>query len=180
MAFPTSEEKAAVIRAYAQRYGIDLFVETGTSVGATVAALVNDFTSIITIEIDPETCSRARDRFSSSPNVNCICADSGVALHQLLPHFHEPVLFWLDGHYSGPGTGRGKIDTPIVSELEAALQAPHGSVILIDDARLFGGMEEHTEEFADYPDIAWVFDTAAEYEYEGSLEDDIIRFTPCV
>ena len=50
-----------------------------------------------------------------------------------------PALFYLDAHYSGPGTGKGDIETPISAEIDLILQrAPAGSVVAIDDARCFG------------------------------------------
>jgi hypothetical protein len=51
-------------------------------------------------------------------------------------------------------------------------------VILIDDARLFGGMPEHTEEFKDYPDIDWVEYLGVREGFVFLLQNDIIRLTP--
>jgi hypothetical protein len=178
--FLTSEEKAGVIREYGQRYGVMHFVETGTSVGTTVSELLRDFTTIITIELDDGLWRAAANRFEPYDHVACLHGDSGELLSRIPIAHCSPVLFWLDGHYSGPGTARGEVDTPVVRELEAAVNAPPGSVILIDDARLFGGMEEHTEEFKDYPHIEWIENLALTHGYAYSLEEDIIRLTPNV
>lgn len=175
--FLPAEQRVEIIRHYGDRYRLRYFVETGTSEGFTTAALVNDFDSIQTIEIDENTHLRAVNRFARNPNVHCLFGDSGALLAQRVPRMIEPVLFWLDGHFCG-GPGRGNVDTPVVEELEAALRAPQGSVILIDDARLFGGGPEHTEEFRDYPDLSWVAEKAERHNFEYFLQDDIIRLTP--
>jgi hypothetical protein len=175
--FLPAEERVKIIRDYAARYRIHKFIESGTSVGFTTDAVRDVFEQIYTIELDEKTYWAAVERFKNDKNVTCLIGDSGNLLHALVPSLNEPLLFWLDGHYCG-GESRGEIDTPIVKELEAAVQAPRGSVILIDDARLFGGMPEHTEEFKDYPHVDWIFDLAFEWDFDWKLEDDIIRLTP--
>ena len=48
-------------------------------------------------------------------------------------------MFWLDGHYSGKGTAKGKKETPILEELKTIFDTNDlRYVILIDDARHFG------------------------------------------
>jgi hypothetical protein len=171
-------ERAEVIRSYARKYEIKHFIETGTNTGDTVAILLDEFDSIVTIEIDPDLTEFARERFGDHLKVNCVNADSGEFIRDMVPYLTEPVIYWLDGHFCG-GAVHPEIDTPIREELIAALQSPPGSVILIDDARLFGSMEEHTEEYKDYPEINWVCYQAVQAGYEWLIEDDIIRITPC-
>jgi hypothetical protein len=80
-------------------------------------------------------------------------------------------LFWLDGHYSGGITAKGRTDTPVAEELEHILTHPvMGHVVLIDDARCFVGQDHYPtlDELKEMilnkrPD--WVFD----------VENDIIR-----
>lgn len=171
-------ERAEVIRTYARKYGIKCFIETGTNTGDTVAILLDEFDQIVTIEIDTDLTEEARQRFEGVYKVDCVNADSGEFLRLLVPTLTEPAIYWLDGHYCG-GAVHPEIDTPIREELAAVLQSPPGSVILIDDARLFGSMEEHTEEYKDYPEINWVCHQAVQAGYEWLVEDDIIRITPC-
>lgn len=170
-------ERVEVIKNYAKLYNIRYFIETGTSEGETVAALLGEFDHITTIEIDRDLHLQATIRFAGCTSVSCLLGDSALVLPEVVASHIEPVIFWLDGHYCG-GPGRGEIDTPIVEEVRAALQAPTGSVILIDDARLFGGMPEHTEEFKDYPHVNWVKETVEAVGYSYWLNDDIIRLTP--
>ena len=100
--------------------------------------------------------------------------DSGKVLPSVLARLTEPALFWLDAHYSGPGTARASRDTPIVDEISAILAHPvPGHVALIDDARGFGALR-------DYPTLAaledFVRERAAGLVYEVS--DDVIRIHP--
>lgn len=172
-------DRVAVIKDYAKQYSLSgVFIETGTADGFTVSHLLNDFDSIITIELSPELHQRAFEHFGNHHHVNCVLGDSGDVLTDFVPLLDFPILFWLDGHYSGGTTARGEIDTPIVKELEAAVHAPEGSVILIDDMRLFGGMDDHTEEFKDYPHVDDVRALVEANRFGFEIKDDIGRCTP--
>ena len=48
----------------------------------------------------------------------------------------SPATFWLDGHWAGGGTARGKYESPLIQELEA-IGRHHikTHTILIDDIR---------------------------------------------
>jgi hypothetical protein len=119
-------------------------VETGTFVGDTTAFLAERCPRVITIELDPDLAARARARFEDHPGVRVVEGDSGALLGGLLHDLHEPALFWLDGHFSGPHEGiqtaRGRTDTPLLEELKALAdwKFAKDSVVLIDDARLIG------------------------------------------
>lgn len=174
-----AEERREIIRQYGKDYDIGVFVETGTADGETVAFLLKDFGSLYTIELDESLYRAAVNRFYDFRKVVCLHGDSGAILPSVIEDiraFDLPALFWLDGHYCGGA--RGDIDTPIRAELDAAFKAPEGSVILIDDARLFDGGPEHTKEFADYPSLQWVKDRGMESGFDYVLKDDIIRLTP--
>ena len=104
----------------------------------------------------------------------------GPESEAIIEELAEPALLWLDGHYSGPGSAHGDLDTPIRAELEAAVLAPHGSVILIDDARIFDGQPEHDDEphYHDYPSLEWVQEVAWSHGFNYELKDDIVRLVP--
>lgn len=178
--FLPAEDRVEVIRYYARRFHVRDFVETGTSVGATTTAVLTDFGRIDTVELDQWLYEQARNNFAEYEWVSCWQGDSGVLLPQILAARGDPVLFWLDGHYCGPGSAHGDLDTPIRAELVAALKAPAGSVILIDDARVFVGGAEHDLEphYRDYPSLDWVRETAEKAGFSYELRDDIIRLTP--
>jgi hypothetical protein len=170
---PPPEVKQRVLRSYAQQYGLRTFVETGTFLGDTTAALRPHVDHLLTIEISSELAGRARERFAGAPNVRILEGDSSRLLPEILVQLREPALFWLDGHYSGGITARGDVDTPVRTELLAILDHPiRKHVILIDDARDFTGGE--------YPTIAEVAETVRSHSsgYSFDLRDDIIRLTP--
>jgi hypothetical protein len=138
---PPHAVKSRNLLVLADLFNIDTMVETGTSKGAMIAATLDRFTRIYSIEVQPQLAANARARFAAVPDkVTIIEGDSGVKLPELLAsgELPERVLFWLDGHYSGGGTGKAATDTPIVQEIEAISKyRKHADVILVDDARLF-------------------------------------------
>jgi len=117
---------------------------------------------------------KAQHRFSRYQKVDLRYGDSAIELSRILAEITAPTLFWLDAHYLGDGTARSTIDTPIVKELMAISQHHESNhVILIDDARLFNGMN-------DYPKIETCHDLAAKFwpRHHCVVADDIIRITP--
>ena len=99
---------------------------------------------------------------------------------QVLAEVPDRALIWLDGHYCGPGTGRGVKWTPVVEELIHVWNDPHRHVIFIDDARIFAEGPEHDleEHYSDYPALSWVRAEAGKRNYQYILADDIIRLIP--
>jgi hypothetical protein len=128
--------KVRAIRWYARHYRPKFFVETGTHMGDTTAAVADLFQQCFTIELSDQLYRRASVRFSKTPNVRCLQGDSGRMISDLIRnHLPGPALFWLDAHASGGVTTNAGYD-PIFAELEAILADPEaGHVILIDDAR---------------------------------------------
>lgn len=128
---------------YAKRFGTKVFVETGTYKGDTVKAMLYSylFDQIYTIDIFEDRTAKAMRRFRKFDNVTCLNGDSAFVLPELLRTIHEPALLWLDAHHSGKQIARseGLIETPIISELKAALAHPDAGehVIIIDDARYY-------------------------------------------
>lgn len=115
------------------------FVETGTYRGDTSAMAMHLFEKVYTIEVDSNLYNNAIRRFNGS-NVEVLNGDSIDVLVQLLPNINSRIIFWLDGHNSGPGTGVGKIDFPILEELKQIDNnlVESGAIIMIDDIRLLG------------------------------------------
>jgi hypothetical protein len=82
----------------------------------------------------------AVERFRETGNVRILRGDSGEILPDVLATIEGPVIYWLDGHYSGKGTAlAGNTQCPIIAELDAIIKRGNAEdIILIDDARLFG------------------------------------------
>lgn len=135
--------KVRNILAVAELYGLKTLVETGTQAGATLAATRDYFDHLYSIEIYEPSVIAARKRFAAHPKVKIIQGDSATVLPALVKTISEPILFWLDGHYSGEGTGMGDAHSPIVAEIKHILELrPSGrDAIIIDDARNFVGAD---------------------------------------
>jgi hypothetical protein len=161
--------KIAIISEHAREYPeCKVFIETGTYFGSTTLALKDIFYTLYTIELDKWLFNKARVRLEIYDNIMCFCGDSSVLLPQILAQVKRPVLYWLDAHYSQGLTKRGSEDTPIIKELKAIRLHPFvtDSVILIDDARLFGSDPN-------YPTIEQIKEIFPDMEV---IEDeDIIR-----
>ena len=148
---------------------MQVFVETGTFLGETLYAVRNSFDKLISIEIDNAFASKAINRFKHWKKITVHCGDSGELLPSILNDIKDRTLFWLDGHYSGGYTSRGKLDTPIEAELNAIFKHSIKShVILIDDSHCFGTLK-------DYPTLKHVQDLCARNGYgDFTVRDDII------
>ncbi len=168
---PPPSYKQGVIKNYARRFRIRTFIETGTLHGDMVAASMNLFDSLYSIELDEQLFANARERFDGCRGITLIQGDSGTELPNLLRSLRGRCLFWLDGHYSGEGTARGFEDTPILRELRAILNHPcHEHVVLIDDARCFDGHNG-------YPMISEIKSLVSRVrpDWHIEVEHDIIR-----
>jgi len=168
---PSYDYKRAEILRYAKENNIKVFIETGTYKGETPAMLINDFEVLHTIELSDELYRVASEKFAGT-KVKTHYGNSMKVLPEIIKDINEPVLFWLDGHYSNaPFCAKGESDTPIIQELTAIFKdkaLPH--IILIDDARLFG-----TEK--DYPNIKNLKKFIFSHRQNAKIEifEDIIR-----
>lgn len=173
----TYEFKRAEIEKISKQYGISVLVETGTFLGDTVEHFKKKFKKVYSIELAHELAEKAKKRFANDSNVTIIEGDSGEVLKKLTAEIKEPTFFWLDGHYSSEffigeeyiKTAKGEKNTPIEKELTYILQSDGKHIILIDDARLFVGLN-------DYPTISKIKRLVKEYNphYNVKVSNDII------
>jgi hypothetical protein len=146
--------KQTIIKDYQRRFGLRVFVETGTFAGEMVDAVLGRFDRIYSIELDDGWYAHAVDRFRGRSDVTLLQGDSAARLPEVLAQVREPALFWLDAHYSGPITARGPLDSPIGQELDAIAAHPIGGhVVLIDDMRGFNGTGGYPEAAALVEDL---------------------------
>jgi len=166
------DRKRAILREHGQRFGCRVFIETGTYLGDTLAALQDDFAQLHSIELSPQLYQDAKRRFKDTQQITLHLGNSGDVLPHLLEALNEPCLFWLDGHASGQDTAQPDELTPILRELKAVVAHPiKQHCILIDDAREFGRGKG-------YPSLKRV-KRIVEGVYPGwVIEEDIIRITP--
>lgn len=124
----------------------EVLVETGTYRGSTVERTLDRFRVVHTIELSEDWYRYNVDKFRDvKQGLVLHLGDSAEVLERLLPGIDEPVLCFLDAHYSGEAepypTAFGRDETPLLRELSAiSRNRPPGAgdVIIIDDARLFG------------------------------------------
>jgi len=168
---PSYEYKRNEILRYAKENNIKVFIETGTYKGETPAMLINDFEILHTIELSDELYEMATEKFAGT-KVNTHHGDSSKVLPEIIKNTDNPILFWLDGHYSNaPFCAKGEKETPIIAELLSIFKSENFShIILIDDARCFG-----TEK--DYPSIKELKKFICSHKPNAHIEvyDDIIR-----
>ena len=112
--------------------GIDVFVETGTSLGETTVWAAKNFEQVVTVEIDPEMFDRAGKRLAEYGNIDARLGDSRTILSQVLPELngHGPLI-WLDAH----ACGEEDKDSPLLEEIELINRLCPNAAVLIDDAR---------------------------------------------
>lgn len=164
--------KVTRIKELAKRSGITTFIETGTYLGDTVNAVKDTFDKIYSIELSKDLYKEAVDRFKGEDSIQILHGDSPNVLPSLLPKIDGPIMFWLDAHYSGGVTALSERGvTPIERELDIILDSWRpGSIILIDDARLFTGTDN-------YPTIETVKDQVEAKNPSLSFEriDDFLK-----
>jgi hypothetical protein len=163
--------KQGIVTHYAERFQPHILIETGTFMGEMVDACTSIFDQIYSIELSRDLFRGAYNRFSKQKHISIIHGDSVDILPEILLKIDEPCLFWLDGHYSGGFTAKGKKDTPILQEVMSILSHHIDChIILIDDARCFNGQN-------DYPTIRGLRDVILSYHPDWFFEvkDDVIR-----
>ena len=137
------------------KYGLTTFIETGTARGDSLAwaALLPQFTRLLSCEIEPLLAAGAICRFNDDPRIEVCRMESGDFIKLMAGSRLPPALFWLDAHYPGAGfglkdygqEGDAAVDRPLERELEHLVgQRRWGDVIIIDDLRIY--------ELGDYDD----------------------------
>jgi len=124
---------------FRNRYGLDVFIETGTWHGVTTANAAPYFKTVYTIELSNELYDIASANLKSFVNVNPILGPSEIELEKLLKEL-GPIssLVFLDAHYSCGDTAKGEIDPPLLNELVLLNDyIQKDTVIIVDDVRCF-------------------------------------------
>lgn len=160
-------------------HGLSRFIETGTFHGDTAARMAAFGFDVTTIELSVALHQAALARFAGQPRIRCVQGDSADVLPAVVAALDQPALFWLDGHYSGEGTARGAVETPIRAEI-TALKAERARrpdlidrcAIWIDDIRLAGS--------GDYPSLSALLDMAADAfpRHRTMVVNDALRILP--
>lgn len=146
----------ALILALQEQTGIDDFIETGAYRGDTTAWAAKHFARVTTIELSPELCAAAQERFRAQPTVCVRGGDSRTALGESLRSLAGPAVFWLDAHWSGAGTAGGATECPVLAEIAQINASAHEHFVLVDDARLFCAPPPRPHRADQWPDLATI------------------------
>jgi hypothetical protein len=122
-----------------KKYLNQFFVETGSHIGdGIMAALEAGFPQIKSIELSENFYKLCKNRFNNEQKVSLILGDSSKVLWDVIKEINCSITFWLDGHWSGNDSARGKEETPLLAELET-IKKHHikTHTILIDDLRIW-------------------------------------------
>lgn len=178
---PHPSAKHRLIEDYAVRYGLKTFVETGTGTGATVQAARSWADEIHSVEVFPVRYLDALFQFGAvrdNKKIKLYFGDSADVLRAILPGITWPALFWLDAHYDGLGSPMGAEQTPILKELElivkfriALSKFESRSIVLVDDAGLFGKVHCGTEPWPSIVEMEAIMGAPAD------VKDDIARWS---
>jgi predicted O-methyltransferase YrrM len=118
--------------------GAKTVIEIGTYKGVTTKRLSRLFDKVVTVEIDAKLFEEAKRRCARCNNITFHLGDGSKLLPEILGRENDMLVF-LDGHFSGAGTGQGDEPEPALAELDLiAAHLERVRAIVIDDFRLFG------------------------------------------
>ena len=125
---------------------------------------------MVTIEVYKPLYERARDKLELL-GVTCLLGDSASCLRDAITACSpdQPITFWLDGHYSGQGTGAGAGECPIIGEFQAIaglITSGRPVVVAVDDIRCFGSDPS-------YPPLSLLVDFADTHQLHYTFAYDV-------
>lgn len=155
--------------------------ETGTYLGDSAALLADHFPQVWTVELAEHLWQEARRRQELGTNITFLHGASEDLLGGVAGSAPGPLLFWLDGHWSGTGTAGEGSECPVLAEVKAIDAGPYGagSVILVDDARLFQIPPGPPHDRDHWPSLMEVVDALrSTHERYVTLFEDVIIAVP--
>ena len=155
------------------------WVETGTYRGDTTAFLARLAPRVISLEPDDVLYRQARLRFEADSRVVLLNGTSESVFEQAVRSVSGPACFWLDGHYSGPGTHLAAEETPVLWELDVIsrhLSRLGRVAVLVDDFREFPPRSRRQED-SRYPTREALVEWAVKHDLDWTVEHDIFIAT---
>ncbi len=119
---------------------IKVAVETGTGYGHTAIGLSYHFSKVITVELVQKLFEYAAKKGKGHGNIDFRYGDSVTLLPQILHSVgDEPILFYLDAHYSGGESETLGAKPTVLEELKIINRLRNNyDMIVIDDCKYFG------------------------------------------
>lgn len=171
-----------LIEALQSALPLDVLVETGTFEGDTLASLGERFAALHSIELSHEYFTAAQARFAGDARISLYQGDSAEKLRQIratLPA--DGVLYFLDAHWCVATSTAGEASQcPLIDEIAAIGSLGTGSVIVIDDARLFLAPPPAPHEISQWPSFEQVSRALRGVgpEHQMMVVNDLILFYP--
>lgn len=151
---------------------IDIFIETGTGLGRTIANVAGIFGEIYTIEVDEERWEEAGDRFANYDHVHCILGQSPDALVNVLDNIApRQAIVFLDTHclYREQVTDNA---CPLLLEIGAVRAASQQHVIIVDDQHVFTSVPVDLKHREAYPELPEVVNALYKHSYPYIIIED--------
>ena len=171
-----------LLDALAASLPFDVFVETGTFHGDTVALAAPRFSRVVTIEHSQALWQAAVERFRADPQIEVLPGESPEVLARVSPSLAErATLFWLDAHWCAAEHTAGEhSQCPLLDELAAIGTLAARSVVLIDDARLFLTTPPHPHDVTQWPSFDAIARALRDLSptHELMVVNDVIAFFP--
>ena len=157
------------------------WIETGTYLGETTDFLSQFAAKVISIEPSSALALGAKKRFKNRNTISIVQGTSEDVLREVLigldKNSKNDINFWLDGHYSEGITYLGKIECPVIQELEiieSFLEGHCEVTVLIDDVRSFSPTGENRN---GYPSLTYLANWANQNQLKWTIEHDIFVIT---
>ena len=181
--FTAKPELAELAIELRNKFGLTVFVETGTLGGETTRWASTHFATVYTIEKHPITASNAVGRLADCKNVTVIKGDSRQKLKEVLDRIgNKRALLWLDAHLTGPAATTGITDECALREelrLVASCRVQH--CIFIDDAGwFFHARPSAAVDSTQWPDYKEIEKILAKWDLEILRGTNVISATPKV
>lgn len=157
------------------------FVETGTSEGDSVARIKDLFETVFTVDSSKAYYDASSQRFRDDANVHIAFGDSAEFLRKVRDKVSNSAIFWLDAHWCLADTNSGEqSESPLIAELEAIGSIGLGSVVIIDDARLYVAPPPKPHEISQWPTFSQLLQhlTKLSTQHLLTIVNDVIIFYP--
>lgn len=161
---------------------VEVFVETGTFEGDTVAAVAGRFSEVHSIELSNEYFRRAQERFAENAHVHIHHGDSAHLLGGIRKRVGERgAIYFLDAHWCvAHETAGEESQCPLLAEVRALHPLGKSSVLLIDDARLFLAPPPKPHEISHWPSLDELMRALRRLSatHEVMVLNDVIAYYP--